>query len=341
MKKNIKTILALLFIAVLSFQSFISSAQKKDTSPALNLPEIDYKPSITNGWVGQYVYELHFNGKSSLKTAKGEVPYYRIKTDRIHTGYVEFPTEIRGAIRSNQPDKYNKERYESWIRKGSSKSWSKVVDTIKTIQYTGRMGDIVHTGTMETNYARNSNGSWIEGWLSGCDMQIDHTAGLYSFSLPAVAFEIEEDIWGVETSFKPEKKEPFQQKNKVRLSNTNTTYLHFDVPEFITDTFQKGQKEIVIRKRIPVLLQQTTTQGTKDIKLPAVKGFMDFYLVLKKAPFEGSTAGNKSASVNNPQTLTEQSNTQANEKNTEQQTNTKKAVLNGVKKKVNNIISNR
>lgn len=248
----------------------------------LKLPEIEYKPALKKGWVGQYVYEMHFDGKSSLKSAKGEVPYYRIKSDRIHTGYVEFPTEVKGAIRSNQPDKNNTERYESWIRSGSSKSWSKITDSIKTVLFTGSMGDIVQTGTIETNYARNSKDNWIQGGMSGCDMQIDYTTGQYSFSLPVAYFETEEEIWGVETRFKPESKKPFQRKNKAGLNNTNVTYLQFDMPEFITDTFQKGQKEIVIRKRIPVLLQQTTTQGTKDVKLPPVKGFMDFYLVLKK-----------------------------------------------------------
>jgi hypothetical protein len=269
-------------ISLISMLLLLHTVVLSQTLPDIKMPDIEYKPSLTKGWVGQYVYEMHFEGKSSLKSAKGEVPYYRIKSDRIHTGYVEFPTEVRGAIRSNQPDKNNTERYESWIRKGSSKSWSKISDSIKTIQFTGRMGDIVQTGTMETNYARNSNENWITGWMDGCDMQIDHTTGLYNFTLPGASFEIEEDIWGVETTFKPATKKPFQRKNKIRLSNANTTYLHFELPDEITGPFQKDQREIVIRKRIPVLLQQTTTQGTKDIKLPPAKGFMDFYLVLKK-----------------------------------------------------------
>jgi hypothetical protein len=277
-KTNFKT----LFTAFLISYGTLLYAQTNNL-PEIKLPEITaYKPSIKTGWVGQYVYELHFDGKSNLKSTKGEVPYYRVKSDRIHTGYVEFPTEVRGAIRSNQPDKYNKVRYESWIRSGRSKSWSKVVDTIKTVVYTGSMGDVVNSGTRETNYARNSNGNCIEGWMEGCDMQIDYTTGKYSFDLPVAAFEIDEDEWGVETKFKPETKKPFQRKNTARLSNKNVTYLQFDMPEFIVDTFQNGQKEIVIRKRIPVLLQQTTTQGVKDIKLPVVKGFIDFYLVLKK-----------------------------------------------------------
>jgi hypothetical protein len=31
-----------------------------------------------------------------------------------------------------------------------------------------------------------------------------------------------------------------------------------------------------------MLLQQTITRGAKDIKLSAAKGYMDFYMVLKR-----------------------------------------------------------
>jgi hypothetical protein len=328
------------FLSVLFLTSSSLFAQTNNL-PEIKLPDIPYKPSITKGWVGQYVYELHFDGKSSLKTARGEVPYYRIKSDRIHTGYVEFPTEVRGAIRSNQPDKYNKERYESWIRSGSSTSWSKIADTIKTILYTGRMGDIANTGTMETNYARNSNGNWVEGWMDGCDMQIDHTTGLYSFTLPGVSFETEEDIWGVETTFKPSTKKPFQRKNKARLGNTNVTYLQIDQPEFIIDSFKKDQKEIVIRKRIPVLLQQTTTQGIKDIKLPAVKGFMDFYLVLRKMPLPEEGKSNNSTSTTTKPTISEQVTQKTSEQTNVPENNTKKKPgLGGVRSKIGGVIRN-
>jgi hypothetical protein len=341
MKKSIQIAQLSALILLLIASPLFPSAQKKDSLAPLKLPEItSYKPSITTGWVGQYVYELHFDGVSSLKSDKKNIPYYRVKTDRIHTGYVEFPTEVKGAVRSNQPDKYNKERYESWIRSGRSKSWSKVVDTIKTIVYDGRMGDIVNTGTIETNYARNSNGNWIEGWLEGCDMQIDYSTKKYSFDLPIAAFEIDEDVWGVKTSFKPEKKEPFQRKDKARLGNKNLTYLQFDMPQYIVDTFQKGQKEIVIRKRIPVLLQQTTTQGAKDIKLPAVKGFMDFYLVLKKAPFAESGTNNKSTATPVKPAATEPEKEKTNEAVTAPETNTKKKTGPGILRKVKGVIGN-
>jgi hypothetical protein len=261
----------------------MSSFAQMEVLPEMKFPEIEYKPTIKKGWVGQYVYELHFEGKSSLKTPKAEIPLYRVKTDRTHTGYVEFPTEIRGAIRSNQPDKNNKERYESWIRKGTSKSWSKVMDSLKSVYYLGAMVDFVNIGIMEKNTVHNSNGNWVQGAMYNCDMQIDHTEGKYSFAMPYVSFEMDEEEWGVETNFNPPKKEPFQNKNKKTLESRNLTYLGMGEWGTITGSFQKDQKEIIIRKRISVLLQASTYEkGGKEVKLPAVKGHMDFYLVLKK-----------------------------------------------------------
>jgi hypothetical protein len=282
MTKYFQPLQLFVLVSVFILQASVSLAQK-DTLPEMKFPEIEYKPAIKIGWVGQYVYELHFNGKSSLKTPKAEIPLYRVKTDRTHTGYVEFPTEIRGAIRSNQPDKNNKERYESWIRRGSSKSWSKVMDSLKSVDYFGAMVDFVNIGIMEKNIVHNSNGNWVQGAMYNCDMQIDHTEGKYGFAMPYVSFEMEEEEWGVETYFKPAKKEPFQRKIKTRLESRNLTYLGLGEWGTITGSFQKDQKEIIIRKRISVLLQASTYEkGGKEVKLPAVKGFMDFYLVLKR-----------------------------------------------------------
>jgi hypothetical protein len=50
----------------------------------------------------------------------------------------------------------------------------------------------------------------------------------------------------------------------------------------ISGSFTEGQKEIIIRRRIPMLLQQTINRGGKDIKLSAAKGYMDFYMVVKR-----------------------------------------------------------
>jgi hypothetical protein len=281
MNKYFQRLQLFVLLSVFMVQATVSLAQK-DTLPEMKMPEIEYKPAIKIGWVGQYVYELHFNGKSSLKTPKAEVPLYRVKTDRTHTGYVEFPTEIKGAIRSNQPDKNNKERYESWIRKGTSKSWSKVMDSLKSVEYLGVMGDFVNIGTIEKNTVHNSNGNWVQGAMYNCDMQIDYTEGKYSFAMPYVSLEMDEEEWGVETYFKPAKNVPFQKKIKTRLESRNLSSLQLGEWGLITGSFQKDQKEIVIRKRIPFLLQPVTIQKGKEVKLPAVKGYIDFYLVLKK-----------------------------------------------------------
>jgi hypothetical protein len=339
MKKYFQ-LLHILFLWSAILLHVMSSFAQTEVLPEMKFPDIEYKPSIKKGWVGQYVYELHFDGKSSLKTPKAEVPLYRVKTDRTHTGYVEFPTEIRGAIRVNQPDKNNKERYESWIRSGRSKSWSKVMDSIKSVGYLGRQGDFVNIGTLETNTAHNSNGNWVQGDMYNCDMQIDYTEGKYSFAVPHVSLEMEEEEWGVETYFKPAKNIPFQRKIKTRIESRNLTYLQFDEWSMITDSFHKDQKEIVIRKRIPVLLQQTTTQGIKDIKLPAVKGHIDFYMVLRKIPFSEDKKNNQSASSApvNPNAV-EPTNANANKPEVEPQKNAvKKPALSGLKNKINGII---
>lgn len=72
------------------------------------------------GWVGQYVYEIKFEGRQSLKPWKFD-HLYDIKINRVHTGFVELTSEVRGAIRTNQPDKNNGARWESWIPIGTKK----------------------------------------------------------------------------------------------------------------------------------------------------------------------------------------------------------------------------
>lgn len=80
--------------------------------------------------MGQYVYELHFWDSLYHKNGKYEKRLW-VRTDQTKSGYLEFSTEVKGAIRVNQPDKYNPQRYQSWIRSGTSYGWSKINDTVK------------------------------------------------------------------------------------------------------------------------------------------------------------------------------------------------------------------
>lgn len=278
MQKRILFILALIILK----SPAIVMAQNDNVLPEIKFPEItDYTPKTKKGWVGQYVYELHFNDSTSYGTGKKLIKY-RIKGDNIHTGFIEFPMEVRGSIRTNQPDKNNTTRWESWIQSGTSKSWSKVNDTITAIAPVGNMVNDAITGRLETNTAFNSGDTWVKGWMNNADLQIDHTEKKYTLAVPLLSFYIEVNEWGAEFTYSPAGNKPFSKKQTKELGLNCMIYPQPVEWSMITDTFDTGQKEIVVRKRIPVKLAQFTTQGTKDIPLPVKKGYMDFYMVLKR-----------------------------------------------------------
>jgi hypothetical protein len=278
MTKYFQPLQLFVLVSVFILQASVSLAQK-DTLPEVKLPKIDYKPNINKGWVGQFVYQLNFEGSTGFGTGNTRVFYY-VKINRTNTGYVELPTEVKGAIRKNQPDKNNAQRYESWIRKGSSKCWNMHDELDSAITPTASMPDWNITGRYEKYNRYTTNSNWVEGWISNVDLQIDHVTGRYSFAVPYVEYNLEGDEWGTSITYKPEKKEPFQRKTHC---SKNGNYLVFGEWRTMLDsTFKEGQTEIVIRQRIPVMLEQTTTQKGKPIKLPVKKGFMDFYLVLKR-----------------------------------------------------------
>ena len=105
--------------------------------PEIKMPDIPYKPSIKKGWVGQYVYQINFDDTSTAKNDPYKT-YYSVKANGTYSGFIEFPTEVRGAIRVNQPDKNNTIRWESWIRSGTSYSYSNVDVKVKSLE---RLGD--------------------------------------------------------------------------------------------------------------------------------------------------------------------------------------------------------
>jgi hypothetical protein len=297
--------------------------------PEMKFPELEYKPSITTGWVGQYVYELHFWDSIYHKSGKYEKRLW-VRTDQTMSGYIEFPTEVKSAIRVNQPDKYNAQRYQSWIRSGTSYAWVKIIDTLKRTEPLGVLGDLTVTGKKETTTAFSSKGQWIKGRLGGADMQIDYTTKKYSLSPPAVSFEIEGTEWGQETYFNPAKKVPIN-----RSVQYNGSYISLkEMPDFFEGDFEEGQKEITIRKRIPVTINMEVGSGSST-KLLTKKGFLDFYLVLRKAPFAGGDASNKSAAVLDKPVVIEAEKEKINEENNQQEaTNSKKPNLSYIKKKI-------
>jgi hypothetical protein len=276
MKKLKKLLSALLCLAGLLVPVCNLFAQEKNL-PEIKLPEISYKPNLKKGWVGQFVYQLNFNDSTGTGKGKNRV-YYHLIINRTNSGYVELPTEIRGAIRSNQPDKNNAQRYESWIGSGTKNCWSKHDQTDTAVVPSGSMVTDAITGRLE-KFSRYTSGSdWVKGWISHTDLQIDHTTGKYSFAVPFVDYYLEGDEAMLETTFQPEKKKLSNRKENKSHGLTNLSYLGFGEWNKLEGSFKEGQQEIIIRERIPVVLGQSYNNN----KLPVKKGFMDFYLVLKK-----------------------------------------------------------
>ncbi len=276
MKKSKILLTAIFCFTAMLVPAWTLFAQEKPL-PEMKMPEIPYKPSIKKGWVGQFVYQLNFN--DSTGTGKGKTrAYYHIMVNRINSGYVEFPSEVRGAIRSNQPDKNNVQRYESWISSGTKNSWSKHDETDTIIEPTARMGVDGIIGRLEKYYRYTSGDNWIKGWITNTDLQIDHTTSKYSFAVPLLEYELEGDETIVDIVYTPAKKDVRNRKDNKRHGLKNISYHGMGEWNILEGNFKEGQQEIIIRERIPVTLEPSYN----DKKLPVKKGFMDFYLVLKK-----------------------------------------------------------
>jgi hypothetical protein len=276
MKRNKRMLLVVLLVTTLVVMSVNMFAQEKPL-PEIKFPEIPYKPSIKKGWAGQFVYQISFNDSTSGGKGNNRV-YYHIIANKTSSGYVELSMDIKGAIRSNQPDKNNGQRYESWINIGTKNSWSKHDETDTVIEPTALQGRDGIIGKLE-KYSRYTSGdSWVKGWITNTDLQIDHTTGKYSFAVPLVQYELEGDETIVDIVYKPAKKDVRNRKEKKTHNTPGLNYLGLGDWNLLEGSFKDGQQEIVIRERIPVKL----AQSHNDKPLPVKKGFIDFYLVLKK-----------------------------------------------------------
>lgn len=258
------------------------------TLPAIEVPKVDYSPAVKKGWVGQYVYQINFEGKASLKPTKFEHSY-DIKLNRIHTGFVELTNEVRGAIRTNQPDKNNGARWESWIPIGTKKSWSMIDEFIRTA--TSAFPSLSSAATdkystlvqVERNIKFSSNGSWIVGRTHYADLQIDHLEGKFSFAVPKVQVTLDGEEWGTKPVTNGIGTQEFRQKITGELTHQGSMILLPIDWDIITGTFQKDQREIVIRQRIPVKFEpESFEERGKQYKLPPTNGYLDFYLKLAK-----------------------------------------------------------
>lgn len=269
-------------LAITFFFGCVWARAQADTLSPMEFPSVAYTPKIKKGWVGQFVYEIHFDGESSGMFGKFK-QYYKVKADCTHTGFIEFPTEVRGAIRVNQPDKNNTTRWESWIRSGTSFTFSKTDVTIQSDERSTKMPGDAITGSIEKKATWSSNGEWAKGWLANTDLQIDHSTGKYTLAVPDLDYEQPGKEQYVTTTIgKPQKDTVVRDINK-RHNYKDLYYIQLKTNwDLLEGDFKPGQNEIIIRRRLPLLLQQTVSQGGKEVKLSAAKGYMDFYVVLKK-----------------------------------------------------------
>jgi hypothetical protein len=157
----------------------------------------------------------------------------------------------------------------------------------------------------------------------------------YSLAPPVVSLEMEGTEWGQEIYFNPAKKVPISRSVQYTVSGTMISLK--ELPEFFEGDFEEGQKEIVIRKRIPVTMDMQVDFGN-SVKLLTKKEFLDFYLVLRKAPFAGGDTKNKPASTPEKPATTEPEKEKTTEAVTAPATNPKKKPgLDGVKNKVKKV----
>lgn len=249
-----------------------------------SLPLIPYQPSVKRGWVGQYVYEINFRGKGNKPA-----PFmYNVSFNRLHTGFVELSNEIRGAIRVNQPDKNNTIRWESWIAAGKKPSWNYVNDTITEV--TVITSDNC-CRTPHNHYLTVTSGNketLTKGETTSVDLQIDRQTGTWILSVPKTVFKADlYEKWNVLgkklNNYVREKEENMNGEDlKLQQLYHLNGLAEWDT---IQGTIKPGQREIVIRRSIPLEYKHylwDTDDGSKVFITPVVKGELQFRLILQR-----------------------------------------------------------
>jgi hypothetical protein len=229
--------------------------------------------------VGQFLYTVKLNGRGTQPK-----PYsYYVNYDRIHTGYVELTSEIKGAIRANSPDKDNAQRWESWIPQGSKKSWSYINDSLHQVTVITPDDCCL---TPHDNFRTTKAGSSTalkEGITHGYEIQIDYNTGRYILSIPRVRCDAQQiEIWKVNKDARP-------KNNYLRNVNDTTnaefkTYGYFNPHDTIMGSINRGQKEIIIRRTASISYSEYLYHGAKGAVYitPASKGTVEFVLTLKR-----------------------------------------------------------
>jgi hypothetical protein len=273
-------------ISILSVLFFANKEQvvyhNKVTHHTANdsLPQLPEAPNVKRGWVGQFLYIVKLNGRGTQPK-----PYsFYVNNDRIHTGYVELSREVKGAIRVNMPDRYNEQRWESWIPQGRKKSWNYINDSLHQVTViTSDQCCLTPHDNFRTTKA-GSKFSLKEGVCHGYDLQIDYSTGTYILSMPIVNCSAQQiEIWKVNKDAKP-------KNNYLRNVNETTTgefktYQYFNAMDTIMGTISRGQKEIVIRRTSTIVYEEYLYHDAKGKAVyitPSAKGTVEFVLRLKR-----------------------------------------------------------
>jgi hypothetical protein len=273
-------------ISLFSFLLFLKKEESVGNNKTINqtfgdsLPLLPEESNVKRGWVGQFLYKVKLNGRGTQPK-----PYsYYVNYHRIHTGYIELSSEIKGAMRTNTPDRYNEKRWESWIPQGSKKSWNYINDSLH--QVTVITSDQCCL-TPHDNFRIIKAGSVSQlkqGITHGYDLQIDYNTGTYILSMPIVRCNAQQtEIWYVNKDAKP-------KNNYLRnVNETSTeefkTYGYFNAHDTIMGYISRGQKEIVIRRTASIYYEEYLYHDAKGKAVnitPSTKGTVEFILTLKR-----------------------------------------------------------
>jgi hypothetical protein len=249
-----------------------------------SLPVVPYQPQVKNGWVGQYVYRVRFRGKGNQPA-----PFrYEVSFNHVHTGFAELSREIRGPLKVNQPDRYNQERWESWIATAKGRGWSYLADTVKEVTVI-TSDNCCLTPHNFTFYAQaGSRQQLTESPVSSIDLQIDWQTGTWTLSLPN--FQVKTQVyekWNVfdkklqKNNYIRVKEETREVEGGIGLMNTALA-----LADTLQGQIRPGQTEIVIRRKIPLTYKSYLWDDAKTGKpvhiTPLATGFMDFALTLRR-----------------------------------------------------------
>lgn len=245
-----------------------------------SLPPLPPPAQIKRGWLGTFQYKIQMKGGGNQPK-----PYsYFVNFNRVHTGYMELTREVKGAIRVNQPDKNNAQRWESWMPEGSKKSWNYVNDSLHEVTVITAdpccLTPHDHFRTTRTG----SSTQWKQGLLHNYDLQIDHTTGSFILSMPLVSCDAQfTERWYVNKDAKAKNK---YLRNVADSGKTEfKTYQCFNDNDTLMGRLERGQNEIIIRRTGPLTYKSFLWHDEKKGDLyitPFVKGTVEFELRLTR-----------------------------------------------------------